>query len=103
MHLNGLLHSPGKFVFSASQWLCRIILHQNGSFGEQGSTFHGIALCSIIFNKYSSCALRGLIEHPHLIPMTSYILIISQVLLSAHKRQSPELGTGGQQNERAVV
>lgn len=103
MDLNGKLHSPGKSVFSTSKWICWIILHQNVSFGQQESVLHGIGLCSIIFNKYLLCALWGLIEHPHLIPMTSYILITNHVLQSAHNLQSPELGTGGQQNECTIT
>ena len=62
---------------TTSKWICWIILQQNVSFGQQESVFHEIGLCSIIFNKYLLCALWGLIEHPHLIPMTSYIFVIN--------------------------
>lgn len=96
-----ILHSAEKLVFPTSKGMCWIIPHQNVSFGQQESAFHEMAVCPV--NEYLLCALWGLVEHPRLIPRTSYILIINQVLLSAHNLQSPEFGIGGQQKEGTVT
>lgn len=64
----------------------------------------GMALCSIISNKYILCALWGLVEQPHLVPMTISIFItFVKCLLSDHYLQSLESGMGEQENECTIL
>lgn len=78
-------------MFFPSKQMCSFILNENVSLFSKGQHSHGMALYYIICMKYLLCALYDLVECPHPIPMTSYVLII-KYLLSHYNQLNDDLG-----------